>query len=272
MNPVILWRPQDPLDSTEEKAIEAASLPLVRQRAAVPRDSLVIGRYSVLPFYKELETDVKLLGSQLINSYTEHRYVADLRNWVGDLEGFTPRTWSRLEDLPENTAFVLKGETNSRKDKFWTHMYAADKKAAIQVALNLQDDGLIGTQQLYIREYVPLVELCKDIQGMPITKEYRFFVLDGKVLSGAFYWSSHVADLKEMGIAIPQYTDVPEHWLKAVINKVKDRVPFFVVDVAQTKSGQWVVVELNDGQMSGLSENDPNVLYTRLKQALQEKR
>jgi hypothetical protein len=37
------------------------------------------------------------------------------------------------------------------------------------------------------------------------------------------------------------------------------------MDIAKTQSGEWIVIELNDGQMSGLSENDPNVLYKNLK-------
>lgn len=38
-----------------------------------------------------------------------------------------------------------------------------------------------------------------------------------------------------------------------------------MIDVAQTESGDWIVIELNDGQMSGLSENNPEILYKNLK-------
>ena len=43
------------------------------------------------------------------------------------------------------------------------------------------------------------------------------------------------------------------------------------IDVAQTESGEWIVVELNDGQMSGLSENNPEVLYKNLTTVLRNK-
>jgi hypothetical protein len=49
-----------------------------------------------------------------------------------------------------------------------------------------------------------------------------------------------------------------------VLQTTKDNCNFVVVDVALTESGRWMVVELNDGQMSGLSENDPKVLYANL--------
>jgi hypothetical protein len=52
---------------------------------------------------------------------------------------------------------------------------------------------------------------------------------------------------------------------------VKDNVNFFVMDVALTESGRWIVIELNDGQMAGLSENDPDVLYGNMKKMLWRK-
>jgi len=41
-----------------------------------------------------------------------------------------------------------------------------------------------------------------------------------------------------------------------------------VVDVARTESGEWIVIELNDGQQSGLSDNDPDQLYSNMKKML----
>jgi hypothetical protein len=45
---------------------------------------------------------------------------------------------------------------------------------------------------------------------------------------------------------------------------VGDFATFYVADVAQDQNGKWWLVEINDGQMSGLSGNDPYVLYSRL--------
>ena len=71
MMPVVLYRkvsaPAD--DEAELQAIAAAGLPVVFNRAAIPPDSLVICRYSCLPFYRELEKDIVQLGSRLINSF-----------------------------------------------------------------------------------------------------------------------------------------------------------------------------------------------------------
>lgn len=260
--PCVLWRPHDPLDPTEEEAIRP-HLELWRHRTEVPMNSLVIGRYSVLPFYKELEEDLYNLGSELINTYNQHLYVADLKNWYADLQGLTPRTWDWAVDCPD-IPLVVKGETNSRKDMWKTHMYAKNRGEAIQVMLRLMEDSLISTQKIYFREYVELHKLGECLSGKPITEEYRFFVLDGKILSAGFYWSSHVADLKE----VPDPRCVPETFLREVLTRIKDKVRFVVVDIARKADGGWTVIELNDGQMAGLSENDPKILYANLAKQL----
>ncbi len=143
-------------------------------------------------------------------------------------------------------------------------MFAKNKQEAIQVYRNLQDDSLIASQDVYVREYVPLVKLGEGIGGQPVTMEFRFFVLFGKVISGGFYWSTFVDELE----AVPNPNSVPDEFLQKAINRVKDKINFFVLDVAQKENGDWVVVELNDGQMSGLSENDPEILYKNMKKEL----
>jgi len=56
-----------------------------------------------------------------------------------------------------------------------------------------------------------------------------------------------------------------------VIDKVGNKSNFYVIDVAKTQSGEWIVIELNDGQFSGLSAIDPNDLYMNLKTVFGEK-
>jgi hypothetical protein len=105
------------------------------------------------------------------------------------------------------------------------------------------------------------------IHGLPITKEFRFFVAYGEILSGGYYWSSHVEDLPE----VPSASEVPSSFLKEVISKIGHKANYYAVDIAQTEMGEWIVIELNDGQMSGLSENDPYVLYGNLRKVIDEK-
>lgn len=255
---VILYREGD-MDSRELAAAQKWFF-CTPTRMAIQKDDLVIGRYSVLPFYKEQERDIKYVGASLINSFHQHSYVADLWNWYYDLKEHTPETWNQLVSLPDDCSFVLKGKTNSKKFDWETDMFAATKADASRVHSRLSADYMIGAQDIYIRRYVPLKTYIKGLKGLPITKEFRFFVLNGKILSGAYYWSSHVDDIDQK----PDVNEVPIDWLYKVIGLVADRIPFFVIDVAQTESGEWIVIELNDGQMSGLSENNPEELYHKM--------
>jgi hypothetical protein len=235
---------------------------------------LVVPRYSALPYYKELEHDVTFMGAKLINSYAQHRYVADLQNWYYDLEQFTPKTWFRASDVPlsQPGSFVLKGETNSKKFQFREAMFAETRADVGAVLGRLQDDGLIAQQNIYVRQFERFKTYEIGLQGLPITREFRFFVAYGTVLSGGYYWSSHIDGLLEAGHDRSEFDPaaVPADFLAKVIARVGNNIPFVVVDVAQAATGEWRVVELNDGTMSGLSQNDPQVLYPALMKAIRE--
>lgn len=264
MTPVLLYRGgRECMDEDELEAAREHFLCITSRMAIFP-GQLVIGRYSVLPFYRELEQDIRSTGARLINTYEQHLYAADLQNWVADLGALTPATWSRLEDVRGATGpFVLKGATNSKKFQWKTHMFARDWLEAGTVYDRLCEDGLIAQQHIYIRQYVPLKTYFEDVVGLPVTKEFRFFVYNGQVLTGGYYWSSHIDTLRDQGID-PSPTEVPQDFLQEVVRRIGKKIAFYALDVAETATGDWIVIELNDGQMSGLSMNDPKVLYTRL--------
>lgn len=263
MRPVILYRNCNNLkdDEREHEAILQAGFTLLKSRMEIRKNDLVICRYSALPFYKELADDINYVGAKLINTHRQHMYIADLRNWVMDLAELTPETWDRLECLPDDgTSFVLKGATNSKKFQWNTHMFAKNKREACDVHSRLCADSLIGYQEIFIRKYMPLKTYMVGLQGLPITKEFRFFVCKGRIISEGFYWSSHVEDLESP----PDPNEVPRSFLQEVIDRIGDSACFYTIDVAQTEDDKWIVIELNDGQQAGLSENDPTVLYSTL--------
>ena len=264
MTPKILCR--CPHDCREELATASKYMPVVTSTLDVRPGDLVIARYSAQPFYKLQETDIGRMGGKLINSFREYQFAADLREWYSRLlQRFTPKTWFRFEDVPRDGGpFVLKGSTNSRKFLWKTHMYAENFEAAVQVHSRLMQYSLIGDQDIVIRQYEPLVTLTHDPQGLPITQEYRFFVYKGEILSGGYYWSL----FPEVPAEISDPSVVPRDFLADVVNRVKDDISFFAFDVAKTVNGGWLVIEINEGQMSGLSENDPNVLYSKLQKII----
>lgn len=259
---IILYRGQE--FENEELDCAHQFFECTNRRPEIKNGDLVIGRYSLWPFFIDQQKDIEYVGAKLINNYQQHRYIADLQNYIIDLRELTPRTWRSLEDLPEKGPFVLKGETNSRKSNWKRDMYAADKKAATEVYFRLMDDSLIGHQNIYIRRYEPMITYMEGINGIPITKEFRFFVAYQQILSGGFYWQNYVDELSE----IPDSDDVPREFLQEVINRVGSQSNFYTIDVGISISGKPFVVELNDGQQSGLSCNNPFILYKNLDQAI----
>lgn len=80
-------------------------------RSQIPENSITIGRYSVLPFYKELEEELKLKNSKLINSYDQHLWIANMFDWAGqngELYGFTPTAYSNVFEIKKKVLLWLK--------------------------------------------------------------------------------------------------------------------------------------------------------------------
>lgn len=263
---IILYRG---LDFEQEELSEAHQFfECTNRRPDIQEGDLVIGRYSLLPYYAEQAKDIEYVGAKLINNYHQHRYIADLQNYVHDLRELTPRTWRSPQDLPDKGQFVLKGETNSRKSNWKRDMFAPDKKTAIEIYARLMDDSLIGQQQIYIRRYEPMVTYMEGIGGIPITKEFRFFVAYRQILSGGYYWQNYLDDLPEK----PNPEEVPHEFLHEVIERVGDQANFYTIDVGISISGNPFVVELNDGQQAGLSCNDPFTMYKNLDKAIRNQK
>lgn len=270
MKPCILIR--SCLDTDHETEIASQYLPVFQYRTEIPHDSLVVGRYSVLPYYKELESELLLGGSRLVNTHREHSFIANVLEWGADdpdscLYGLTPKSWGSWYQLPDG-AYVVKGATNSRKTQWNTRMFAPNKASISGIVNRLLDDVLIADQGIVVREFVPLKVMEVGLNDQPITNEWRTFWLrtvQGPVmLAKGYYWGSYpeLASLAQW-----------DHKAEALVNEAAQRVAqeatFFVLDVAETATGDWIVIEINDGQMSGLSLCDPHELYSNLAKQVQ---
>lgn len=278
MENVILFRK----DLANEEELQAASkhFNVYTQRTDIPSNSLVIGRYSVLPYYKELEQDITNLGGRLINTYRQHQFVANMIEWANHLTGlgsYTPETWARVEDIPWLYwgPFVVKGKTNSRKHDWNKRMFVKDRESLGPTISELLNDPLIAEQGVVIRRYEPLETILTGLNGLPITMEFRVFICNGNWVDDGFYWSSYALDVKEKLGTIPDLRKMQDKQAFALIQQVAnimhiipDAPKFYTIDIAKKETGEWILIELNDGQMAGLSEINPNNFYKLLKEAL----
>lgn len=226
------------------------------------RDRLVFCRYSCLPFYRELFRDLGSQGSDLINLPSAHDYVANF-DWYFDLSDLTPRSWFDLSKVPqEGGPFILKGRTNSRKFQWREMMFAKDFQEAVRTHIRLLADPMIEQQGIVIREFVPLRTFGEQLNGLPITNEWRVFCFSSHILAYGYYWSNVDGDYKDLGRE--SFLSKGLDLVREAASRLSDHVIFFVVDVAEKVDGSWTVIEVNDAQMSGLSLIDPEELYRNL--------
>jgi len=258
MKPVILFRKD--YSTEDEFEIAKKHFEVKEYRSQIEPCSLVIGRYSTLPFYRELEMDVKNVGGKLINSSAQYNWIANF-DWYYLFKDYTFETWFRAQDVPDGIPLVVKGRTNSRKHEWDTKMFAENKAQAINIMIDLQTDPLIGPQGSVFRRYERLVTYEVGNNGLSFTNEYRCFFYKGRLLTFGYYWTMAQNVSRELS---------PEGYYFAVeMGKIaRDYSNFYVIDIAEKASGGWVVVEVNDGQMSGLSENNPETLYYNLMKSL----
>jgi len=260
-NKGILFRAVDWDNRSEEFEVVCAYFPTYLYRSQVPDNSLVIGRYSVLPFYKELEDELAFKNCILINSMEQHEYIADICNYYQDIKDFTPKTYTQWGDIGDGR-WVVKGKTNSRKFRWNTHMYAEGRSQLLDAIRNLHQDQMIADQGIVVREYVPLAKLGEGINGLPISKEWRCFCYKNNILATGFYWGNFQeldpGSLPKGGL----------DFVQKIADIISLKTNFFVIDVAEKEDGGFIVIEINDGQQSGLSMVDPKELYSHLRDVL----
>ena len=262
MEPVLLFR-QD-LKSEQELAIAQQTWTVITDRTE-SRNQLIIGRYSVLPYYEALEEDLSSRGSQLINTFAEHRWIAQFE-YYETIKDLTPETWTdeTFSEAPEG-AFVLKGATNSFKHQWRELMFAESKADARKKAQLLREKQTVAQQGLLYRRYVPLENFGATSSGLPITNEWRFFYYRQELIAAGYYWASFLAEDVR-----PSFDHAAADVAQRCAEIVGSSATFFVIDVAKTIDGDWIVIELNDGQSSGLVGIDPGLFYPRLRELIAE--
>lgn len=245
------------------------------------RPGRVIARYGVMPHPELVERELSNLGARNINSAKDTRYIAKAM-WSIDLDGLTPPVYrDRWHELPEG-AYIVKGETNSVKGLWNSHVYAATR-GEIGDRFNATMDALyFNPQDVIVRPYVPLEAWERDYNGAPVTNEWRCFFLGGEFLAGGYYWVNWEEEAAER-LSERGHKDLgvlPEGALEVALKAV-DRltVPFVCLDVARVdpeadpdkcwgfEPGSWIVVEVNDGCQAGLASIDPALFYGRLREA-----
>lgn len=217
-----------------------------------------------------LKRNVRLLTSP--EAYQHCHYLPESYNRIASVTAES--TWQKPgEELNHDniqallapfgkSAVVVKDYVKSEKH-YWNEACfipdASDVSEATSVInrfLELRGTSLnVG---LVVRKFEELQFLTHhSASGMPLTKEYRLFFLKGKLMATYPYWSEGEYD-----------TEAPN---TAVFERLAQNIesPFFTMDIAQKTSGEWIIMELGDGQVSGLpDETNNSSFYPFLKELM----
>jgi hypothetical protein len=257
---------------------EAAYEKAVRRLPQVDVDQTAVyrGWMMTAPAYASLYDVLARKRFRLINDPDQYRHAHHLPESYSAIRDHTPRTvWTTsgasfdLKTVMELLApfgdapLIVKDYVKSQKHRWEEACFipsARDPEAVRRVVtrfIELQDDSLVGG--LVFRELVELEPLTTHSKsGMPLTKEFRIFFLDGQPLLTVEYWEEG-----EYHGELP-----PRDLFVDVAAQVKSR--FFTMDVARRTNGGWIIMELGDGQVAGLPERlDPSRFYQALATSLQ---
>ncbi|HEY7420000.1 MAG TPA: ATP-grasp domain-containing protein [Ktedonobacteraceae bacterium] len=226
------------------------------------------------PLYAQFFAALAEKGISLINTPAAYTHCHYLPESYPLIEGFTPRsTWIRtssdvsIDEIMKvlqpfgDKPVIVKDFVKSRKHEWNEACYipcASDRQAVERVVrrfLHLQGEDL--NEGLVFREFIEFEPLATHSKsGMPLTKEFRLFVLDGQIILSTLYWEE--GDYSDDKDSFPP-VDIFRH----VAQKIQGR--FFSMDVARKRDGTWNIVELGDGQVAGLpARADVQLFYRTL--------
>jgi hypothetical protein len=212
---------------------------------------------------------------RLINSPEEYRHAHYLPESFDLIQKRSPRTvWLELHGAPDfdnifaslrdfgSSPLIVKDFVKSRKHEWADACFipsAADTESVRRVVTNfVQRQGSDLNEGLVFREFVDFQSVGKHPKsGLPLFQEYRLFFLSGEMLDVVEYWETGA------------YTtdSPPTDEFSLIAQGIRSH--FFTMDVAKTRSGEWLIVELGDGQVAGLPEKlDVDHFYAKFSERL----
>lgn len=206
-------------------------------------------------------------GYSLINSPEQYRNCHHLPSWYGMLRDCTAESiWTdgapdeeevkKLLARMGGRPLIVKDYVKSRKHEWAEACFipdASDTERAARVVrtfIERQDTDLAGG--VVLREFLPLrLTGAHPQSGMPTAWEVRVFCFRHTPFAAIRYWSGEEENSGE------EY--------RALVERCRDLDSnFYTVDLAQQANGEWVVMEVGDGQVSGLQDYDPALFHDAL--------
>jgi len=222
--------------------------------------------------YQRLYDALLQKNIQLINSPTEYihchhfplsyakiAHKTPYSKWTIDI---TDKSIQSLAQNFGNAPIIVKDYVKSEKHHWKEACFIpnasdiAKVNAIVHTFIELRGDYL--NEGLVFRQFEELKYLTQHSKsGMPLTKEYRLFFINKKTVLLSPYWEE--GTYHETSVELDEFIEIAQ-----TIDS-----NFFTMDIAQKKNGEWIVMELGDGQVAGLPESmDVNEFYDKLKESM----
>ena len=223
--------------------------------------------------YEELYKKLISKNYKLINNPTEYRNCHYLPDSLKYIKNNTPKTiYKKIENKDDinylldmakifnGKAVIVKDYVKSEKHYWNTACFVENSndknklndtiKKLIELRDNCFNEGIV------IREYIELNKLVNhSISLMPLSEEYRLFFYKNELICIFNYWEEG-----EYNYEKPNVKD-----FKNIAKIIESN--FFTMDIAKDKNGEYIIIELGDGQVAGIPENeDKNILYKAIKE------
>ena len=236
----------------------------------VTQDTVYIYRGWMLKpgLYAKLVDFIQGQGGKMLNDLAEYEAAHLLPNWATEKNQLQTRWTSDLSEASIRQllkqfsgAVTIKDFVKSRKYEWDEAFYipdTSDTTHALQVVhkfIERQGTEIVGG--LVMRKFIELKSLGEHPKShTPIFEEYRVFYLNNSPLALINYWRAEkitlsLADQKLIQVAQKQ---IPSN--------------FCTIDFARTASGQLIIMEMGDGQVSGLQGYDESTFYKLLRKNL----
>ncbi|MEM6297524.1 MAG: ATP-grasp domain-containing protein [Bacteroidota bacterium] len=222
--------------------------------------------------YQSLYEELLAKNIELINTPTAYQHCHYLPESYEKIQSRTPKSvWTT--ELNEKaileqtnrfgaTPIIVKDFVKSEKHHWEEACFVPDASDTTHVMkvvhkfLELRGDSL--NEGLVFRQFEELEYLTQHSKsGMPLTKEFRVFFAKGQIVSVFDYW-----DEGDYGESKPKLSAFLE-----IAQQIESN--FFTMDIAQKKDGDWIIMELGDGQVAGLPDKaDRSLFYENLSKTI----
>jgi hypothetical protein len=233
------------------------------QSVFYPPKKPVIARIGAIENYQQIYNELLSEEISLVHTPDEHDRCSFIHGWYPLIKDFTPYSVI-FHTLPtvkivENDfkwPIFVKGERQTNKHKKSLSVIE-NKEQFEQLLTHWQHDPVLHWQKMVCRQFIPL-QLVDIPVGDHIQSSFEFRL---------FYWKQQLVSIGRYWHA-SNYT-LSENEQKKVIelgNEVAKciSVCFLAIDLAKTTTGNWIVIEVNDGQESGYAGNNAYLLWQNI--------